>query len=407
MTVATSGGLSDDWTNRRYDEEDLWAFRPLREVETRDASGGHPVDAFIERKIAEAGIEPAAPASRRILIRRASYDLTGLPPSPEDVEAFATDESPDAWDKVIDRLLESPHYGEQWGRHWLDVVRYADTAGYSNDWERSNAWRYRDYVIRAFNDDKPYDRFVIEQLAGDILEPRNPAMRVATGYLRMGPWEHTGMMQKVLSRQLYLDDITNSVGETFLSLPLRCAKCHDHKFDPIPTRDYYRMYSVFATTQLAELPAEFLDSENRNFFGQEQARLERLRAAARADADAIKAKEERAARAWCAERGIPYQPREKLRDRPEGEKPPRHVGPYDQGSRLLQGPQQRCQDLEPATRTLPADGPQRLRRPRQAREFGAAQDARGREAERRPLPSHSSSGAAQPSRAGTWSPPAS
>ena len=326
VTVATSGGLSDDWTNRRYDEEDLWAFRPLREVETRDASGGHPVDAFIERKIAEAGIEPAAPASRRILIRRASYDLTGLPPSPEDVEAFATDESPDAWDKVIDRLLESPHYGEQWGRHWLDVVRYADTAGYSNDWERSNAWRYRDYVIRAFNDDKPYDRFVIEQLAGDILEPRNPAMRVATGYLRMGPWEHTGMMQKVLSRQLYLDDITNSVGETFLSLPLRCAKCHDHKFDPIPTRDYYRMYSVFATTQLAELPAEFLDSENRNFFAQEKARLERLRAAARADADAIKAKEERAARAWCAERGIPYQPREKLRDRPEGEKPPRHVG---------------------------------------------------------------------------------
>ncbi len=326
VTVTTSGGLSDDWSNRRYQEEDLWAFLPLSQSAPPDSDRANPIDAFINRKLAEAGLEAAPPASKLTLIRRASFDLTGLPPKPEEIEAFLNDDSPEAWARVVDRLLDSPHYGEQWGRHWLDVVRYADTAGYSNDWERSNAWRYRDYVIRSINNDKPYDRFVIEQIAGDILDPRDPEMRVSTGYLRMGPWEHTGMMQKVASRQLYLDDITNNVGETFLSLPLRCAKCHDHKFDPIPTRDYYRMYAVFATTQLAEMPADFLETENRNFFDQERARLEGLLASAKADAAAIKAKEERAARAWSAERGIPYQPREKLRDKPEGQKPPRHVG---------------------------------------------------------------------------------
>ena len=326
VIVATSGGLSDEWTNRRYKEDDLWAFRPLDRSDPPKAGQAHPVDAFIERKLADAGLPPAGQADKRMLIRRASFDLTGLPPTPEQVMAFLRDDSPEAWRKVIDRLLESPHYGEQWAQHWLDVVRYADTSGYSNDWERSNAWRYRDYVIRSLNSDKPYDRFVLEQLAGDILEPDNPEMRVATGYLRMGPWEHTGMMQKVASRQLYLDDITNNVGETFLSLPLRCAKCHDHKFDPIPTRDYYRFYAVFETTQLAELPVDFLESENRNYFEQERARLEKLLAQAEADVAKIEAKEERAARAWCAERGIEYQPREKLKDKPEGEKPPRHIG---------------------------------------------------------------------------------
>ena len=326
VIVKTSGGLSEEWTNRRYLEDDLWAFRPLREVAPPESDAGHPIDAFIARKLAEAKLTPASRADKRMLIRRATYDLTGLPPAPAEIEAFLDDGSPQAWRKVIDRLLDSPHYGEQWGRHWLDVVRYADTAGYSNDFERSNAWRYRDYVVRSLNADKPYDRFVVEQIAGDILEPDNPEMLVATGYLRMGPWEHTGMMQKVVSRQLYLDDITNNVGQSFLSLPLRCARCHDHKFDPIPTRDYYRFYSIFATTQLAERPAAFLDSENLNNFEHNRARLEKLLAWAEADVAKIKAKEEKAARAWCAERGIPYQPREELKDKPEGEKPPRHIG---------------------------------------------------------------------------------
>ena len=326
IIVRTSGGLSDEWTNRRYLEDDLWAFLPLRKVAPLESDANHPIDVFIDRKLTDANLTAAARADKRMLIRRATYDLTGLPPSPGEVETFLNDDSPQAWSKVIDRLLDSPHYGEQWGRHWLDVVRYADTSGYSNDWERSNAWRYRDYVVRSLNADKPYDRFVIEQLAGDILEPDNPEMRVATGFLRMGPWEHTGMMQKVVSRQLYLDDITNVVGQSFLSLPLRCARCHDHKFDPIPTRDYYRFYSIFATTQLAERPTAFLDSENRNNFEHNRARLEKLLAWAEADVAKIKAKEEKAARAWCAERGIPYQPREKLKDKPEGEKPPRHIG---------------------------------------------------------------------------------
>ncbi len=326
VTVTTSGGLSEEWTNRRYQDEDLWAFRPLRHRTPPESDADHPIDAFVARKLADANLTPASRASKLILIRRATYDLTGLPPQPEEIEAFLNDESPEAWSKVIGRLLDSPHYGEQWGRHWLDVVRYADTAGYSNDWERSNAWRYRDYVVRSLNGDKSYDRFVLEQIAGDILEPENPEMLVATGYLRMGPWEHTGMMQKVASRQLYLDDITNNVGQAFLSIPLRCAKCHDHKFDPIPTRNYYRFYSIFETTQLAERPPAFLDSENRNNFGHERARLEKLLEWAEADVAKINAKEEKAARAWCAERGIPYQPRKKLTDKPEGEKPPRHIG---------------------------------------------------------------------------------
>ncbi len=326
VMVETSGGLSEGWTNRRYQPDDLWAFRPLRKAAPPESDASHPIDAFIGRKLAEANIPAAPDASKLILIRRATYDLSGLPPSPEHVQAFLNDESPEAWSKVIDRLLDSPHYGEQWGRHWLDVVRYADTSGYSNDWERSNAWRYRDYVVRSLNADKPYNRFVVEQLAGDILEPDNPEMLVATGYLRMGPWEHTGMMQKVASRQLYLDDITNNVGQVYLSLPLRCARCHDHKFDPIPTRDYYRFYSIFATTQLAERPAQFLDEENRNHFEENRAWLETLLARAEADVAKIKAKGEKAARAWCAERGIPYQPREELKDKPEGEKPPRHIG---------------------------------------------------------------------------------
>ena len=333
VRVATSGGLSDAWTNRRYRAKDLWAFRPVGHPTPPAAEADHPVDAFLNRRLAAAGLAPAPRTSKRALLRRAAYDLTGLPPRPEDVAAFLNDDSPDAWSRAVDRMLASPQYGEQWARHWLDVVRYADTSGYANDWERSNAWRYRDYVVRAFNADKPYDRFVLEQLAGDILDPSNPEMLVATGYLRMGPWEHTAMSQVVESRQLYLDDVTDSVGQTFLSVPLRCAKCHDHKVDPIPTRDYYRFYSVFATTQLAERLAAFLPEENRNTFGPERARIEKLLRWAETDVAKIKAKEERAARVWCAERGIPYQPRDELKAQPEDRKPPRHIGLtlHDQG----------------------------------------------------------------------------
>ncbi len=239
-----------------YKEEDLWAFRPLRKI----TGGG--IDEFIQAKLKLGKLTAAPMADRRTLIRRVTFDLTGLPPTPEEVAAFVKDRSPDAWSKVIDRLLASPRYGEHWGRHWLDVVRYADSSGYSNDFERPNAWRYRDYVIRAFNNDKPYDRFVREQIAGDELYPGDPEALIATGFLRAGPWEHTAMSVEAVTRQMFLDDVTNAVGVTFLGITIGCARCHDHKFDPIPTRDYYRLQAVFATTEFARPPLPFLLSEN-------------------------------------------------------------------------------------------------------------------------------------------------
>ncbi len=217
-------------------------------------------------------------------------------------------------------------YGEQWGRNWLDVVRYADTAGYSNDFERPNAWRYRDYVIRSFNADKPYNRFVIEQLAGDEFEPNNPEMLIAVGYLRSGPWEQTGMSVAAETRQLFLDDVTNSVGETFLSIPLRCARCHDHKFDPIPTRDYYRMQAVFAPVQFAERDVPYLSAENQNRFETGRLRIESLLQNAIDKQAEIRKKEEDAMRKWMEERGMEYLSRRERSKLPDDKRLPRFIG---------------------------------------------------------------------------------
>ncbi len=328
IRVETSGGLSGDWTNRRYKPEDIWAFQPLRPPEPPDdprSSGGNPIDAFHRAKLDAAGVAPTERADKLTLLRRASYDLTGLPPTPAEARAFLEDDSPTAWESLIERLLASPHYGEQWGRHWLDVARYADTAGNSNDYERSNAWRYRDYVIRSFNDDKPYDRFVVEQLAGDEIEPGNPAMLVATGFLRMGPWG-SAMLPKKIARQAYLDDVVHSVGQTFLSMPLRCAKCHDHKFDPIPTRDYYRFYAAFAATQIAERPAAFSNRENLARFESGRRHVEKLKKIATERKTELEAMLEQAARRWYEERGKPYVPKAERNKMPDAEKPPRHYG---------------------------------------------------------------------------------
>jgi len=200
-------------------------------------------------------------ADRRTLIRRVTLDLTGLPPTAAEVEGFLRDKGADAWERLVDRLLASPRYGERWARHWLDVVRYADSSGYSNDFERPNAWRYRDYVIRSFNQDKPYDRFIREQIAGDEMYPNDADGRIATGFLRMGPWEHTAMSVEAVTRQMFLDDVTHSTAATFLGLTFGCARCHDHKFDPIPTKDYYRMQAVFATTEFVRPVVPFQPSE--------------------------------------------------------------------------------------------------------------------------------------------------
>ncbi|HEX6985328.1 MAG TPA: DUF1549 domain-containing protein, partial [Planctomycetaceae bacterium] len=283
VRVATSGGLSEEWTNRRYDPADLWAYRPVVRPAVPDTPGprANPIDAFLNAAMAEAGLSPAGEADRLTLIRRATFDLTGLPPTPEDIAAFLADDRPGAFERLVDRLLASPHYGEQAARLWLDVTRYADSAGFSNDFERPHAWRYRDYVVRSFNADKPYDRFVTEQLAGDELlvhEGRedDPEMLIAVGFLRMGPWEHTGMSVAAVTRQQYLDDVTNAVGETFLAHGLSCARCHDHKFDPVPTRDYYRLQAVFAPVQFADRDAPFLPEENTSGLEEGRKRVESL-----------------------------------------------------------------------------------------------------------------------------------
>lgn len=204
-----------------------------------------PIDAFILNGLENSGLTPNAPASRATLIRRAYYDLTGLPPSPEAVRAFLADTSPKAWEKVIDRLLGSPQYGEKWGRHWLDLVHFAETNSYERDGPKANAWRYRDYVIQSFNADKPYNQFVLEQLAGDEMPNRTHEQLIATGYYRLGIWDDEPVDRL---QALYddMDDVLSTTAQVYLGLTVNCARCHDHKIDPIPQKDYYRMLSFFA-----------------------------------------------------------------------------------------------------------------------------------------------------------------
>ena len=209
----------------------------------------NPIDAFILQRLEKAGLKPSQPADRATLIRRVYFDLTGLPPSPREVAAFVADKSPDAWRKVVERLLASPHYGERWAQHWLDVVRFAETDGFEYDTHRRDAWRYRDYVIRSFNQDKPYDRFVTEQLAGDEVAPGDNDALAAAGFNRLGPLrKNAGNQEVASSRNEVLTEMTNAVGAALLGVTLACARCHDHKFDPIRQSDYYRIQAYFAAT---------------------------------------------------------------------------------------------------------------------------------------------------------------
>jgi len=265
IVVKTTGAISDAWATRKYKPEGLWAYQPVKPTKELRAKS---IDDLLAIHLPE-GTKPAPDADARTFIRRATFDLTGLPPTPEDVEAFVQSSIKDpaaSIQTLINRLLNSPHYGERMAQHWLDVTRYADSSGFANDYERGNAWRYRDYVIRAFNSDKPYDQFIKEQIAGDEIDAKDPEKLVATGFLRMGPWELTGMEVAKIARQRFLDDVTNSVGETFLAHSLQCARCHDHKFDPVPTHDYYSIQAVFGTTQLCERAAPFLKQENTQGF---------------------------------------------------------------------------------------------------------------------------------------------
>ena len=234
-------------------EEDraYWAYQPPARVQVPQVQNkswvASPIDAFIAAGLETAKLAPAPQADRRTLIRRLSYDLTGLPPTPEEVDAFVADQDPAAYEKLVDKLLASPHYGERWGRHWLDVVRFAETNGYERDGIKPYAWRYRDYVIRSFNADKPFDQFVREQIAGDELAKTkwDADAVVASGYHRLGVWDDEPA-DPLQARYDELDDIVATTAQTFLGMTMNCARCHDHKIDPVPQRDYYRFLAFFA-----------------------------------------------------------------------------------------------------------------------------------------------------------------
>jgi hypothetical protein len=235
----------------KFTDEDRqwWAFQPVRPPPVPEVHDGgwsrSPVDKFVFQKLAAEGLTPSPEADRAALARRLYFDLWGLPPAPEELDRFLADESPEACEKLIDHLLASPHYGERWARHWLDLVRYAESDGYRIDDYRPHAWPYRDYVIRSFNTDKPYDRFVREQLAGDEIDPGNPEMLVANSFLRHGIYEYNNRDARGHWTTI-LNDVTDVTSDIFLGLGLQCARCHNHKFDPILQRDYYRFQAFFA-----------------------------------------------------------------------------------------------------------------------------------------------------------------
>lgn len=261
------------------EQRNYWAFRkPLYPAEPPVKNAAwvrNPIDRFVLSRLEEKGLSPSAPADKLTLLRRVTFDLTGLPPAPAEVRAFLADSSSDAYEKVVKRLLASPHYGERWAQHWLDVVRFGETNGFELDAEREQSWRYRDYVVKSLNDDKPYNRFLIEQIAGDEIDPENFELRVATGFLRGGP-QHVvaGNQDVALNRQEWLTEVMLGIGNGIMGLTVGCARCHDHKFDPIPQLDYYRLQAFFAaadnndfrraTKQQEDAYAEALNTHNKN-----------------------------------------------------------------------------------------------------------------------------------------------
>jgi len=264
LLVAQSNG-QEKYTDPELTHKDrqYWSFkspvRPKLPPLGDKTAVENPIDAFILAPLQKAGLKPSPQADKLTLIRRVTLDLTGLPPTPADVDAFLKDNSPNAYEKVVDRLLASPHFGERWAQHWLDVVRYADSNGYEADSERSHAWRYRDYVIKSFNDDKPYDRFITEQIAGDEMaagkEPRSVAdLWVAVGMHRCGPIHKVGgNLDAAVIRQEQLTEMVNGIGAAFLGLTVGCARCHDHKFDPFSQGDYFRLQAFFSGVETTEL----------------------------------------------------------------------------------------------------------------------------------------------------------
>jgi hypothetical protein len=250
MAVRRPGPVEMQVTDR---DRQHWAFRPLQKVQppaVKDAAWQkNPIDRFVFAALDAKGLAPSPQASKAVLIRRLYFTVIGLPPTPAEVQAFLNDSSPQAYDHLVEGLLANPHYGERWARHWLDVARYADSEGYNRDADRPAIYRYRDFVIRAFNDDMPFTKFVRWQIAGDEYEPDNPEAVTATGFLAAGPREHSMVTDTPENKLQYiydeLDDLVSTTSQAMLGLTVGCARCHDHKFDPIPTRDYYRLAAAF------------------------------------------------------------------------------------------------------------------------------------------------------------------
>jgi hypothetical protein len=290
VALGPQGAPADAW----------WSLQPLKRPDPPKVHDPmqwvrNAIDQFILATLQAKGLRPSAPADRLTLIRRVTYDLTGLPPTPEEIDAFVGDTAPDAYEKLIDRLLASPRYAERWARLWLDLVHYADTHGYDKDKRRPWAWLYRDWVIRAFHTDVPYRRFIRYQLAGDVLFPDDPDGIIATGFVVAGPWDFVGQVElregtvdKEKTRTLDRDDMVASTISTFCSLTVHCARCHDHKFDPIPQKDYYQLQAVFAGVERGDRAVEGPDQQQlRLAMSKEQqalaARQQQLRTAAATD----------------------------------------------------------------------------------------------------------------------------
>jgi len=300
LTPAQVASLRD-WIGAGAEWKEHWAFRapsrpPVPAIDPaavpNDGVAPTAIDAFVLEGLSKKGLSAPVLADKRTLLRRATYDLTGLPPTQADVEAFLADEAPGAWERVIDRLLASPHYGEKWGRHWLDLVRYAETNSFERDGDKPHAWRYRDYVIRAFNADTPFDRFTLQQLAGDEIPNPSPDDFVATGYHRLGLWDDEPA-DRLQGRYDWLDDLVATTGQTFLGLTVNCARCHDHKIDPIPQRDYYSLLSFFMNVtpmgnggDFVERPL-FADAAAKAAYDSAVADLAKRRDAAQAEVTAI------------------------------------------------------------------------------------------------------------------------
>ncbi|MDA1274642.1 MAG: DUF1549 domain-containing protein [Verrucomicrobia bacterium] len=272
FSLSLASAFASDQPDRQ-DLNDWWSLAPLSLPQIPALSDEDslwvrtPVDAFILAKLREEGLSPSAEADRKTLIRRLFFDVIGLPPSPAEIEQFVTDPNPKAYERLVDRLLNTPRYGERWARYWLDVVHYGDTHGYDKDKLRLNAWPYRDYVIRSFNSDKPYSRFVCEQIAGDTLFPGSEDGIIATGFIAAGPWDFVAQAEvpetKIdgkVARHLDRDDMVATTMNTFVSMTVQCAQCHDHKFDPISQEDYYGLQAVFAALDRADRPYD-LDPE--------------------------------------------------------------------------------------------------------------------------------------------------